>query len=207
MRRQPQRDADLVDFGQGLGEFRAGRRQLRLPLVVHLTAGTSALATSCRARSNCNLRQRQCGLALVERGDPRVQQGDLVVDILHGVLQVPAPAPGLRFDRAHRRGGCLQVCFRGVDRCLLLGDRNLVRLLVQLGEEIALVHTVVVVHQNAGNLSATRGATNVTCPFTNASSVETVLRVCLIQGTPYTAATITTAPSTPIRNFFRRVNR
>ena len=37
LRRQPQRDADLVDLGQRLGEFRAGRRQLRLPLVVHLT--------------------------------------------------------------------------------------------------------------------------------------------------------------------------
>ena len=34
LRREPERDADLVDFGQALGEVRAGRRQLRLPLVV-----------------------------------------------------------------------------------------------------------------------------------------------------------------------------
>ena len=156
LRRQPQRDADLVDFGQGLGEFRASRRQLRLPLVVHLTRHIVPGDELLRP-IEFNLRQRQCGLALVDSGDPRVQQRDLVIDVLHGVLQVPASAPGLRFDRARRRGGCLQVCFRGVDRCLLLGDRNPVRLLVQLGEEISLVHTVVVIHQNAGNLSCHAG--------------------------------------------------
>ena len=86
-----------------------------------------------------------------------MQKRDLVVDVLHGALQVPAPAPCLRFDRAHRGDGCLQICFRGVDRCLLLGDRNPVRLLVQLGEEISLAHTVVVIHQNAGDLSCHAG--------------------------------------------------
>ena len=145
-----------MDFGQGLGEFRASRRQLRLPPVV-LRARHIGPGDELSRPIEFNLRQRQCGLALVDSGDPRVQESDLVVDILHGVLQVPAPAPCLRFDRAHRRGGCLQVCFRGVDRCLLLGDRNPVRLLVQLGEEISLVHTVVVVHQNAGNLSCHAG--------------------------------------------------
>ena len=156
LRRQPQRDADLVDFGQGLGEFRASRRQLRLPLVVHLTRHIVP-GDELPRPIEFNLRQRQCGLALVDSGDPRVQQSDLAVDVLHGALQVPAPAPCLRFDRARRRGGCLQVCFRGVDRCLLLGDRNPVRLLVQLGEEISLAHTVVVIHQNAGDLSCHAG--------------------------------------------------
>ena len=156
LRRQPQRDADLVDFGQGLGEFRASRRQRRLPLVVHLTRHIVSGDELLRP-IEFNLRQRQCGLALVDSGDPRVQQRDLVIDILHGVLQVPASAHCLRFDRACRRVGGLQVCFRGVDRCLLLGDRNPVRLLVQLGEEISLVHTVVVIHQNAGNLSCHAG--------------------------------------------------
>jgi hypothetical protein len=52
-----------------------------------------------------NLRQRQCRLALVDRSDPLMQESNLAVDILHGALQVPALAPCLRFDRAHRRGG------------------------------------------------------------------------------------------------------
>jgi hypothetical protein len=47
----------------------------------------------------------------------------------------------------------LQVCFRGVDRRLLFGHCNPVRLLVQLGKDISIMHTVVVIHQDAGNLS------------------------------------------------------
>ena len=53
----------------------------------------------------------------------------------------------------------------------------------------------------------TRGATNVTCPFTYASSVETVLRAKRIQGMPNTpAAARIRAPSTPIRSLRLRVN-
>ena len=156
LRRQPQRDADLVDFGQGLGEVRASRRQLRLPPVVLLTRHIGPGDKLLRP-IEFDLRQHQCGLALVDRGDPRVQQSDLAVDILHGALQVPALAPCLRFDRAHRSGGRLQVRFRSVDRRLLFRDRNLVRLLVQRDEELALAHTVVVIDQNAGDLSRHAG--------------------------------------------------
>ena len=171
LRRQPQRDADLVDFGQGLDEFRAGRRQLRLPLVVHLTRHIVP-GDELPRPIEFDLRQHQCGLALVDSGDPRVQESDLAVDILHGALQVPALAHGLRFDRARRRDGCLQVRFRGVDRCLLLGDRNPVRLLVQLGEEVSLVHAVVVIHQNAGNLSRHAGRNKCHVP----------IHVCVVRG-------------------------
>ena len=53
---------------------------------------------------------------------------------------------------------------------------------------------------------ATRGATNVTCPFTNASSVEAVLSISSIQGMPNTRRTARTAtPSTPARSFRFRV--
>ena len=55
------------------------------------------------------------------------------------------------------RNGCLQVRLRRVDCCLLLGDGNLIRLLVQLGEEISLMHAIVVIHQNAGDLSRNAG--------------------------------------------------
>ena len=139
-----------------MGEFRAGRRQLRLPPVVlrtrHVVSGDELLRPI-----EVKLRQGQCGLALFDSGDSRVQESDLIIDVLHGVLQVPASAHRLRFGCARRRGGCLQVGFRGVDRCLLLGDRNPVRLLVQCGEEISLVHPVVVIDQNAGNLSRNAG--------------------------------------------------
>ena len=37
-----------------------------------------------------NLRELQCGLAFFKGGNAGMQQGDLVVDVLHGVLQLPA---------------------------------------------------------------------------------------------------------------------
>ncbi len=156
LRRQPQRDAGLVNLGQGLDELRASRRQLRLPRIV-LLAGYIGPADERPRPIELKLRQRQRGLAFVDTGDPRMQQSDLVVDVLHRVLQVPAPAQCQCLDRAHRRGGGLQVRRRDVDRGLLFGDRDLVRLLIQRGEEIAFVHTVVVIHQNAGNLACYAG--------------------------------------------------
>jgi hypothetical protein len=169
--RQPQRDAGLVDFGQGLSELRASRRQLRLPLVVDL-AGYIRTADELLGPIEFNLRQRQRRLALVDRSDPRMQDSHLFVDALHRLLKIPASAPRLRFDRPHRRDGCLQACFRGVDRRLLLGDRDLERLLIQLGEEISLAHTIVVVHQNAGNLSCHAGRDKRHVP----------IHVCVVRG-------------------------
>ena len=53
---------------------------------------------------------------------------------------------------------------------------------------------------------ATRGATNVTCPFTNASSVETVWSISSTHGIPNTRRTArTTTPSTPARSVRFRV--
>ena len=152
LRWQPERNADLVNFGQRLDELRTSRRQLRLALVVHL-ARHIVPADELPCSIELKLRQHQCGLALVDRGDARVQQSDLAVDAFHGALQIPALAHRLRFDRARRRGGCLQVGFRGVHRRLLLGEDNAVWLLVQRGDEIAFAHTIVVIDQNAGNLS------------------------------------------------------
>ena len=117
---QLQRDPDLGGFGQGLGEFRASRRQFPPPLGRTPHAASSPSATNSPRPIKLDLRQRQRGLALVNSGDPRVQQSDLAVDVLHGTLQVPAPAPRLGFDPAHRRGGRLQVRVRDVHRRLLL---------------------------------------------------------------------------------------
>ena len=53
---------------------------------------------------------------------------------------------------------------------------------------------------------ATPGATNVTCPFTNASSVETVLNISSTRGMPSTRTTASTAtPTAPASSFRLRL--
>ena len=59
---------------------------------------TVPFATSFFGPSEFDLSQREVRLALFESGDPGVQQGDLVVDLLDGVLQAPALAPRVRFQ-------------------------------------------------------------------------------------------------------------
>src|SRR4029077_20559195 len=85
------------------------------------------------------------------------QKSYSVVDVLHGMLQAPAPAPGLCFNTTHHGCGRPQVCVCGVDGCSLLGDCDLIWLLVQFGEKISFVHTVIVIHQNPGNLASHAG--------------------------------------------------
>ena len=82
--------------------------------------------------------QLERGLALIESGNPGVQQSDLVVDVLHGVLQFPALAPGLCFDTAHRGLAASQVRLCGIDGRSFSGDCDLERLLVQFDEKISL---------------------------------------------------------------------
>ena len=118
----------------------------------------SPCGSNCSARANSSCANLRCGVALVESGNAGMQQGHLVVDVLDGVLQFPAPAPGLCFDTAHRGRGRLQIRLRGIDRRFLFGDRDLVGLLVQLGEKISLANTVVVIDQNPGNLAADAGS-------------------------------------------------
>jgi len=60
----------------------------------------------------------------------------------------------LRFEAAHRsrRGQQIRVC--GLDSCPSVSDRNFVWLSVQLGENIAFVDEIIVIHQNPGYLAA-----------------------------------------------------
>ena len=81
----------------------------------------------------------------------------MIVDVLHGVLQIPAPAPGLCFDAAHLGPGRLQIRLCGVNGRLVHGDCVLKWLLVELNKKISLAHTVVVIHQNPGNLTVDAG--------------------------------------------------
>ena len=147
----------MVNFGQGFGDLCVGSRQLFLRPIVLLTA-LSRGPEQLLCPIEVDLCQRQRGLALIESGDPSMQKSYLVVDVLHGVLQFPAPAPGFCFNTARHGFGRLQVCVCGVDGRSLLGDRDLIRLLVQFGEKLSFVHTVIVIHQNPGNLAADAGS-------------------------------------------------
>ena len=155
-RRQSQRGADLTDIGQRRDNVRAGRQQDGLPPVVLRPWGI-VCHHQFGGPVEVNLSQRELGFALVDAGNLGPQQGDLVVDVLHGVLQRPAPAHGLRFDAAHFGPGHLQVRRRRVDGRLFDRDRDLKGLLVQLDQKVAFAHPVVVVHQNPGNLALDAG--------------------------------------------------
>ena len=156
LRRQSQRGADLTDIGQRRDNVRAGRQQDRLPPVVLRPWGI-VRHHQFGGPVEVNLSQRELGFALVDTGNLGAQQGDLVVDVLYGVLQRPAPAHGLRFDAAHFGPGHLQVCRRRIDSRLFDRDRDLKRLLVQLDQKVAFAHPVVVVDENARDLAFDAG--------------------------------------------------
>jgi hypothetical protein len=105
-----------------------------------------------------DLCQRQRGLALIVSGDASAQKSYLVVQVLHGTLQFPAPARGFCFNTARLGFGRLQVCVCGVDGRSLLRYCDLKRLLVQFGEKLCFLNTVIVIHQNPGNLAADAGS-------------------------------------------------
>ena len=100
------------------------------------------------------LRECKGGVRLLECGDPSMQQGYLVFDILEGLLQLPAPAHGLCFDAPHRGPGRIEIRLCGLGGRFLHGDCVPKWLLVQFDKKISLVHAVVVIHQNPGNLTA-----------------------------------------------------
>ena len=101
-----------------------------------------------------NLRQLECRLAFVERGNTRMQLGHPVVDVIDGVLQFPAQAHGLGLDPAHLHRGRDQIRPCNIDGRLFFSDCVLEGLLVQLDENISLVNAVVVIDQHPRYLPA-----------------------------------------------------
>ncbi len=83
-----------------------------------------------------------------------MQHGHPVVDVLNGVLQFPAQAPGLRFDTAHRGRGRIQIRLCDIDGRLFIGHCVLEGLLVELGEKISLANAIIIIDQHAGYLPA-----------------------------------------------------
>jgi hypothetical protein len=96
----------------------------------------------------------ECGVAFIERGNAVVQHGHPVIDILHGVSQLRELAPGLCFKATNRSRGSQQIRLCDPDGRSFFGDRNFIRLPVQLGENVSLVDTVVIVDKNPGYLAA-----------------------------------------------------
>ena len=103
------------------------------------------------------LGQCQRRLAFFDAGNSGAQFGDLIGDVLHGVLQFPAPAPGFRFNAADRGGRGLQIRLGRLDCRLLDGDSSPIGLFVQIDEKITPAHPVVVIDENARDLAADPG--------------------------------------------------
>ena len=94
------------------------------------------------------------------------QEGDLVVDIFHRPLELPPQAAGLSQDGADLGLGGLEVGL-GADHGRLLDvDLHLVRLAIELDQQITPLHAVIVMHQDPGHLAGNTGATSVTYPLT-----------------------------------------
>jgi hypothetical protein len=138
----------LAHGGQCLSDLRAGSRKCLLVPVVYLAAlGRSPEQLLCPIE--VSLCQCQRGFGFVESSNPIVQKSDLVLELLLGVLQFPASASALCFDTARAGDGRLQIRVRGIDRSFFLRDGDLEGFLVDLGENVAFVHAVVVIDQNA----------------------------------------------------------
>ncbi len=88
-----------------------------------------------------------------ERGNLRSQYGDLVVHVLNGVIQIESQAAHLTLDCVGLRLGGDEISLRGVNGGLGDVDLDLVWFLVELHQQIAFVHPVVVIDQNANDLS------------------------------------------------------
>ena len=86
-------------------------------------------------------------------GDLGVQEGDLVVHVLDGVIEVEAEAARLADSGAGLGLGDGEVGL-GLDHGGLGdGDLHLVGLLVELDEDVAFMDAVVVIDEDAGNLA------------------------------------------------------
>jgi hypothetical protein len=100
------------------------------------------------------LGQCQRRLALVDAGDPRMQFGQPIGDVVHGELQFPVPASRLRFEAAHSGGRRLQVRLGDIDGRPLDGDCGPIRLFVQFDEKVSPADAVIVVDEDTGHLAA-----------------------------------------------------
>ena len=104
------------------------------------------------------LRAIQFRLAGLQRRDVGPQHGNLVVHVFDRMLQFESIGPRLGHHRAHFVLRHQQICLRRGDHRFFQIDIDLKRLLVELNENVPLLHPVVVVDQNLHHLARhTRG--------------------------------------------------
>ena len=150
LRRQPQRGAGLVNLCQGFIDLRVGSRQRSLRPIILLTAfrrGPEQLLCP----TEVDLCQCQHRLALIESGDASAQKGDLVVEVLHGALQFPAPASGFGFNTA-------RLGFRRQQVRLGLRHPGPIIVILDLDQQLALLDPLKIVHGHPAHITFDLGA-------------------------------------------------
>ena len=90
---------------------------------------------------------------MLPRGRAGTDQGHLIIHVLNRVGEFETQAPRRGNLTAHCGLGDNEVRLRGIDRGLL--DRNLyaIRLPVELDEQVAFFHPVVVLNKHASHLT------------------------------------------------------
>jgi hypothetical protein len=97
--RKTEGHTDLVDAPHRRLELRL-RISQRLPAVIELLGGDASGLEQRHCPIVVGLGLREPGLLRVERGHPRAEQGNLIVDVLDRVVQVESQAAHLPFDSA-----------------------------------------------------------------------------------------------------------
>ena len=156
VRGEAERDPRLMDFLEGLLDRGRGR-PLGLEALVEVLAGERVAAEEAPGPHQVGAGALEGRLLAPQGRDPGPEQRDRVVDILDRPLELPAQAPGLGQD-APDLGPCGHQLGLGGDQGRLLDvDLDLVRLLVELDQQVPLLHPFVVVHQDAADLSGDAG--------------------------------------------------
>ena len=136
---QSQADADLVDL---LQRYSIGR----LVLIDVLFADRPRLLLQIEG-------PLVVGVGAGELGHVGPQQGDLVVHVLDGALQLEACGTRLANHGANVVAGHVQIRFGDVVRCAFRIDRNLVWFSIEPYQRAALADAVVVIDQHADDLA------------------------------------------------------
>ena len=165
VRRQAEGDPGLMDFFKGLFDGGFSRPIVLTTLIEFLPCNRMA-----GEERVCPLeigpRTLEAGLLALQGRHACPQEGDLVVDILHRPLELPPQAARLSQDRSNLGLGGLEVGL-GADHGRLLDvDLHLVRFAIELDQQVALLHAIVVIDQDPGHLARHPGATSVTSPLT-----------------------------------------
>ena len=161
----PRETRRLGDRLLRLGEGGCRDPQLLLILVVIRTADGS-LRQQRLGALEIGPGSVESGLLTPQGGHLGPQEGDLGIDLLGSVLEFPALGAELGLQAAGLRFGRRQVHFRRADSGALQCHLHLVGFLVELDEQIPLLHALLSLTSTFITWPDTRGATKVALPLT-----------------------------------------